>query len=225
MNILMPMAGEGSRTKGISSLPKPLIDIANEPMFHHAAKSASHLGANYIFVVREEHEIEPIVFKLYPTAKVVIQKGKVNGAVYSALLAKEYIDDSPLLIMDCDMAIRFNYWELFKIASDAGVVTFKSEKQAYSYVTADSSNRVLSITEKSVIGDSAVAGSYFWKNGKEFVTLAERVTERDSGSELYMSKVISEALLSGMLVRRHTAEKAYDLSTEQGIKEYLDAGY
>lgn len=225
MNILMPMAGDGSRTKGISPLPKPLINIANEPMFHHAAKSASHLNANYIFVVREEHEMGPIVFKLYPEAKVVVQKGKVNGAVYSALLAKDHIDDSPLLIMDCDMAIKFNYWDLFKIASDAGVVTFKSDKQSYSYVTVDSSDRVLSIAEKSVLGNSAVAGSYFWKSGKEFIRLAESVIGRDSDSEVYISKVVSEALRNGMLVRQHMADRACDLSTERGIKEYLDAIY
>lgn len=221
----MPMAGEGSRTKSISPLPKPLISIADKPMFYHAAKSAESLNANYIFVVREEHEIEPIVFKLYPNAKVVVQKGSVNGAVYSALLAEDLIDESPLLIMDCDMAIKFNYWDLFKLGSDAGVVTFKSDKQSYSYVIKDPADRVISIAEKNVIGDRAVAGSYFWKNGRVFVDLAKKAVENSSDSELYMSKAIYESLLNNMLVRCHTAEKVYDLSTEQGIKEYLNAIY
>ena len=34
-NILMPMAGDGTRTKSLSELPKPMIKIFDKPIIKH----------------------------------------------------------------------------------------------------------------------------------------------------------------------------------------------
>lgn len=222
MNILVPMAGEGTRTKDLYVGPKPMLPVGERPMFYHAVSSAERLDANLIFVVRSDHNIADEVRTLFPDSSIVLQDGRVNGAVLSCLLAKNLITEAPLLIMDCDMAVRFDYWSLFRFVSDVGVVTFPSDNPAYSYVVSNMALQVLDIAEKKTISNNAVAGSFFWKRGTDFIKLAEQVVQREHTSEVYLSSVIKEAVLDGLTVKRYDAEMAYDLSTEAGQFKYLN---
>lgn len=222
MNILMPMAGDGSRTKELYAGPKPVIPINELPMFYHAVSSAKQLTAHLIFVVREDHQISKAVSDLFPLSSIVTQIGKLNGAVLSCLLAEDQISSAPLLIMDCDMAVDFNYWDLFKVVADVGVVTFPSNSSAYSYVVSDLSKNILKIAEKEVISDRAVAGSFFWKSGAEFVRLAKQVISQNDGSEVYVSSVVKQAILEGLIVRQYDSKMAYDLSTKPGQESYIN---
>ena len=55
MNILIPMAGEGSRFKSAGyTFPKPLIDVNGKPMIQCVVENLD-FDANYIFLVRSEH--------------------------------------------------------------------------------------------------------------------------------------------------------------------------
>ena len=55
MNILIPMAGEGSRfAKEGYTFPKPLIDVNGKPMIQAVVENLD-FNANYIFLVRKEH--------------------------------------------------------------------------------------------------------------------------------------------------------------------------
>lgn len=222
MIILVPMAGEGTRTKESHTEPKPMIPIGERPMFYHAVISANQLNGHKVFIVRSEHNIVSKVKDYFPHSTVIEQQGRLNGAVLSCLLAKDLIDDQPLLIMDCDMAVNFNYWDMFKVVSDVGVVTFLNTNPAYSYVISDFSKRILKIAEKNPISDKAVAGSFFWKRGTDFVRLAEKVISRPTASEMYLSEVIKEAITEGLVVRQYDAVMAYDLSTESGQNQYLN---
>ena len=58
MNILIPMAGAGSRFERAGyKLPKPLIDVCGKPMIERVIESLSSnkLDTNFIFVVQKEH--------------------------------------------------------------------------------------------------------------------------------------------------------------------------
>ena len=55
MNILIPMAGEGSRFKSAGyTFPKPLIEVNGKPMIQCVVENLD-FDANYIFLVRAEH--------------------------------------------------------------------------------------------------------------------------------------------------------------------------
>ena len=55
LNIVIPMAGEGSRfTKAGYNFSKPLIEIRQKPMIQVVIESLGIKG-NYIFLVRKEH--------------------------------------------------------------------------------------------------------------------------------------------------------------------------
>jgi bifunctional N-acetylglucosamine-1-phosphate-uridyltransferase/glucosamine-1-phosphate-acetyltransferase GlmU-like protein len=222
MNILMPMAGEGSRTKGRSTLPKPFIPILGLPMFHWAVSSAN-IKAHKIFVIRGEHrDLVPSIEALYPGSSLVIQDGPLNGAVLSCLLASDLIVNEPLLIMDCDMSVSLDYRDLVKDNPDIGVSTFTSQSPSYSYV---SDNGL--VIEKKVVSSNAVAGSFYWKNGSDFVKYAKKTVSKGKtlNNEFYMSSAINEAVLDGLAVTTYTSNNAYDLSTDTGTKGFIDDFY
>ena len=55
LNIVIPMAGEGSRfTKAGYTFPKPMIEIHQKPMIQLIVESLG-LKGNFIFIVRQEH--------------------------------------------------------------------------------------------------------------------------------------------------------------------------
>lgn len=223
MNILMPMAGEGSRLKNLYSLPKPLVPIAEMPMFYWAIQSAGKAD-NYIFVVQKKHvlefKIDEVIKSFYPNSAVVVQDGKVNGPVITTLLAKDYIDDSPLLIMDCDMSVNFNYHRIYEETPDIGVVTFSSSSDQYSYLKDDGH-----VVEKQVVSDSAIAGSFYWSNGSKYIEYAQKAVEDGFmvNGEVYVSSVINKAVDDGLKVTEYKSFEVYDLSTANGSRGFISA--
>lgn len=225
MNILMPMAGEGSRLKNLYSLPKPLVPISGMPMFHWALKSAGKAD-KYVFVVQKKHveefKINTVIESLYPNSTIVVQEGKVNGPVPTTLLAKDYIDGSPLLIMDCDMVANYDYQNIYTENPEIGVVTFDSSSDQYSYISPEGK-----VIEKQVVSNSAIAGSFYWSDGLDYVNNAERAVESGAtvNGEVYVSAVINEAVTSGLKVTEYKSFEAYDLSTQDGARGFSSAFY
>ena len=95
MNILIPMAGEGSRfIKEGYTFPKPLIDVNGKPMIQTVVENLD-FDAKYIFLVRKSH-LEKFP-GLYNTLEritngnfdLVEVDGLTEGAACTALLAEK----------------------------------------------------------------------------------------------------------------------------------------
>jgi HAD superfamily hydrolase (TIGR01509 family) len=101
LNVLIPMAGAGSRFQQAGyTFPKPLIDVHNKPMIQVVVDNLN-INANYIYVVqkshREKYNLDTLLNLITPNCKIVEVDGITEGAACTALLAKEYIDNnSPL---------------------------------------------------------------------------------------------------------------------------------
>jgi len=56
INIVIPMAGEGSRfvKKGYKT-PKPFVDVAGQPMITRVLDNLYYPGVNFILIARKEH--------------------------------------------------------------------------------------------------------------------------------------------------------------------------
>jgi len=130
MNILIPMAGEGSRfrNEGYKD-PKPFIEFNGFTMIEHVVDSLCHnlnkygIVDKFIFICRTEHkdQLESILnsyeeygcddngyAKLISIDYDIITVDQLTeGAACTALLAKDIINtDIDLLITDCDHIIN-----------------------------------------------------------------------------------------------------------------------
>ena len=110
MNVLIPMAGAGSRFRNAGyTFPKPLIDVNGKPMIQVAVENLG-LDANFIFVVQREHRekfhLENMLPLLAPNCKIVEVDSLTEGAACTALLAKEHIDnDAPIFFANSDQYV------------------------------------------------------------------------------------------------------------------------
>lgn len=206
-NIVIPMAGLGSRFKssGIDT-PKPLIVVNGKTLIEHSVESLGIKG-NYIFITRKyENESDNDLLtkelkRIMPDSKEIKVDSFTSGAAESCLYAKDLIDnDNPLIITNCD---QITNWDPAKFINsveendaDGGIVLFKSKDPKNSF--AEIRNGIVSnIVEKKPITDNALVGLHYWKHGKDFISSAEYLIEKfifNGSPECYISETYNHLI-------------------------------
>ncbi len=235
MNVLIPMAGAGSRFESAGYLlPKPLIDVRGNHMIRRVVDNIN-LDANYVFVVQEKHESEHKVSQVLKSfsenCKIVETNGLTQGAACTALLAERYIDnDQPLLIANSDQFVEwdsthFYYQTLSQGDTDGCILTFKSTHPKWSFAKVNEEGYVTEVAEKNPISDVATVGIYYWKRGSDFVKYAKRMIENNVrvNNEFYIAPVFNEAISDGKKITTYNVKKMWGLGTPEDLNTFLES--
>jgi HAD superfamily hydrolase (TIGR01509 family) len=232
MNVLIPMAGAGSRfAQAGYTFPKPLIDVQGKPMIQVVVENLG-MDANYIFVVQKEHRekyaLDTLLNMIAPKCRIVEVNGMTDGAACTALLAKEFIDnDEPLFFANSDQYVEWNpvefMYEMQERDADGGIVTFKATHPKWSFAKVDGDGLVTEVAEKNPISDNATVGFYYWKRGSDFVKYAEQMIDKEVrvNNEFYVCPVFNEAIADDMKIRTFEASKMWGIGTPEDLNEYL----
>lgn len=233
LNVLIPMAGAGSRfEKAGYTFPKPLIDVNGEPMIKVVTDNLN-VKANFIYVVqknhREKYNLDALLNLISPNCKIVEVDGITEGAACTTLLAKKYIDnDKPLLMANSDQFVDWNSNEFFykmkEQKVDAGIVSFTSTHPKWSFAKIDDSGYVSEVAEKTPISDIATVGIYYWAKGSDYVKYAEQMISKNLriNNEFYVCPVFNEAIQDNKKVKIFGAKKMWGLGTPEDLKYYLE---
>jgi HAD superfamily hydrolase (TIGR01509 family) len=233
LNVLIPMAGAGSRFQQAGySFPKPLIDVEGKPMIQVVVENLN-IDANYIFVVqkshREKYNLDTLLNLVAPNCKIVEVDGLTEGAACTTLLAKEHIDnDNPLFFANSDQFVEWDSNEFFYKMNendcDGGIPTFKATHPKWSFAKLDEEGFVTEVQEKNPISDLATVGFYYWKRGLDFVKYAEEMIEQDIrvNNEFYVCPVYNNAIKGGLKVRTFDVPKMWGLGTPEDLNRYLE---
>ena len=233
LNILIPMAGAGSRfTQAGYTFPKPLIDVQGKPMIQVVAENLN-IKANFIYIVQKEHRqkynLDTLLNLVTPNCKVVEVDELTEGAACTALLAKDFIDnDSPLFFANSDQFVEWDSNEFFykmnENEADGGIVTFKSTHPKWSFAKTDEQGLVTEVAEKNPISDLATVGFYYWKHGSDFVKYAEQMINNNIrvNGEFYVCPVYNEAIQDSKEIRTFNINKMWGLGTPEDLKYYLE---
>jgi len=185
INVIIPMAGEGSRFPKDQYLPKPLIDVNGKPMIVRAIESLDIKDAQWHFIIRKDHftdAVKDIISKVVVNPRFSEVEKTTEGPACSALLFKEYIDnDQELVIANCDQIMEWNSNLFFHNVRlyDGAVVTYHSDTEKNSYVKLDRKGQAVHFAEKEVISNVSLNGIHYWKHGKYFVSSAEEMINAD----------------------------------------------
>lgn len=233
LNILIPMAGAGSRFRDAGyTFPKPLIEVDGKPMIQLVVENLG-IDANFIFVVQKEHRekynLDTLLNLIAPNCKIVEVDGLTEGAACTALLAKEHIDnDNPLFFANSDQFVEWDSTEfMYKMNEtdvDGGIVSFRSTHPKWSFAKVDDEGFVTEVAEKNPISDIATVGYYYWKNGSDFVNYAEKMIEEDVrvNGEFYVCPVFNQAIEGGKKIRTFDIPKMWGLGTPEDLKYYIE---
>jgi HAD superfamily hydrolase (TIGR01509 family) len=234
LNVLIPMAGAGSRfQKAGYTFPKPLIDVDGKPMIQVVVENLN-IEANYIYVVQKEHRekfnLDTLLNLITSNCKIVEVDELTEGAACTALLAKEHIDnDNPLFFANSDQFVEWDSNEFFykmnENDADGGIPTFKATHPKWSFAKIDEDGFVTEVQEKNPISDLATVGFYYWKHGSDFVKYAEEMIEQDIrvNNEFYVCPVYNNAIKGGLKVRTFDVPRMWGLGTPEDLKRYLES--
>lgn len=232
MNVLIPMAGAGSRfTEAGYTFPKPLIEVHGKPMIQLVVENIN-MDANFIFVVqkshREKYKLDAFLNLISKNCKIVEVDGVTEGAACTALLAKDLIDnDEPLFFANSDQYVEWSsadfMYKMSETDADGGIVTFKATHPKWSFAKLDKSGFVTEVAEKNPISDNATVGFYYWSKGSNFVKHAEKMISDNVrvNNEFYVCPVFNHAIKDGLKIRSYEIEKMWGLGTPEDLDYYL----
>lgn len=231
LNIVVPMAGHGSRfSKAGFALPKPLIPIHEIPMIQlvisNLTPSVSH---RFIFICQQahlcDHGLQHKLEKWAPGCSVLSVDAVTEGAACTVLLAKSLIDDdTPLMIANCDQYVEVEIDKYLKnsAAHDGYIMTMRSSSPKWSYVGFEE-GRVSRVVEKQVISDEATVGIYNFAKGRDFVRCSEKMIRKELrvNGEFYVAPVYNELIAEGSSVGVFSIGSVEDRMHGLGIPEDL----
>lgn len=233
MNVLIPMAGAGSRFQQMGyTFPKPLIEVNEKPMIQVVVENLN-IDAKHIFVVQREHfekyNLKYLLSLIAPNYEIVQVDGMTEGAACTTLLAKEFINnDEPLLLANSDQWIDWDsnqfMYSMSADAIDGGILTFSSTNCKWSFAKLDDDGFVCEVAEKKVISDLATCGAYYFRKGSDYVKYAEQMIEKNirTNGEFYVCPVFNEAIADGKKIKAFNIETMFGLGTPEDLERFLE---
>jgi dTDP-glucose pyrophosphorylase len=233
MNIIIPLAGEGKRFSNVGyNIPKPFISVNEKPMIQSVVENLNIEG-NYIFIIQKKHSIEfnlQLFLKSIKPNCVVIEIDEITeGPACTALLAEEYIDDSPLIIVNCDQMIHdfdvHKLEEFVRVKKLDGVLgAFISTSDKNSYMLLDNEGKIIQIKEKIVISNIATNGLHFWKNGKDFVYSTKEMIKSNEkyNGEFYIAPTYNYLINKGKHILPYFYNLHFPIGTPEDLNKYKE---
>lgn len=232
INVLIPMAGAGSRFIDAGfSFPKPLIDINGKPMIEVVVNNLS-IEANYIYLVKSEHydkyNLEYLLNKITPNCKIIKIDSLTEGAASTSLYAKDLINnEDALIIANSDQFVEWDSREFlyncFIKNTDGCIAIFNSTHPKWSYVKINQNGFVSEVAEKKIISDNATVGIYFWLKGSDYVKYAEQMIEKNirTNNEFYICPVYNEAIEDNKKIGYFYVDKMWGIGTPEDLEIFL----
>lgn len=238
MNVVIPMAGNGSRFVNAGyTFPKPLIPInvlGGKPMIQMVVENLN-VEAKYIYLVRKEHyekyNLKTLLNLITPNCEIIQVDELTEGAACTVLLAEKFINnDAQLFIANSDQFVEWDSNEFFYSMQadeiDGGIATFKSCHLRWSFAKLDENGFVCEVAEKNPISDNATTGMYWFKSGKDFVSAAKRMILKNKrvNGEFYVCPVFNELIEDGKKIKIFHVKKMFGTGTPEDLR-YFEENY
>jgi UDP-N-acetylglucosamine diphosphorylase / glucose-1-phosphate thymidylyltransferase / UDP-N-acetylgalactosamine diphosphorylase / glucosamine-1-phosphate N-acetyltransferase / galactosamine-1-phosphate N-acetyltransferase len=238
INIVIPMAGEGSRfVKAGYTTPKPFINVAGKPMIERVMENLQCIDARYILIGRKEHfEQEQILVsqleKKYNAVFIGIDK-LTEGTACTVLYARQYINNNePLLIANSDQIVDISIQEFVdqcnKRKLDGSILTFTDLElnPKWSFAKIDENGFVIQVEEKKAISQYATVGIYLFSKGSNFVnsTIDMIINNDRVNNEFYTCPVYNYSIRNKESIGIYNIqfEQMHGLGTPDDLNFYLN---
>jgi len=188
MNIIVPMAGRGSRLRPHTlTVPKPLIRVGGKPIVHRLVEDIAKMCSEKIdkiaFVIGDFGEA--VEQELLQVAETIGAKGSIHhqteplGTAHAVLCAKSCLE-GPVIVAFADTLFKAD----FQVSEQTeGMIWVKKieDPSTFGVVQLDEKNAIIDFVEKpkEFISDLAMIGIYFFKNGAALKTELDYLLEND----------------------------------------------
>jgi NDP-sugar pyrophosphorylase family protein len=236
MNIVIPMAGLGSRFRLAGfDRAKPLIPVEGRPMYTWAVESLPlEKATRLIFILLRSQpeftELRTDILHRYGKFPIEILDvpSLTAGQSETVMRAETTIDNgTPLLIHNADTAFEIDpAWndtaERDKL--DGALLVFRSTEARWSYSRPDKNGWIREVREKEVISAWASTGTYWFARGSDFARLARRQAagqDREKG-EYYVGPLYNDLIEAGARVRNFEIKRLLCFGTPEDLLKSLE---
>jgi dTDP-glucose pyrophosphorylase len=231
INVIIPMAGAGSRFMSAGyKIPKPFIPVNGKPMIQSVIENLN-IDGKHIFIIQKQYSInrnlKTFLNTISPNCVIIEVDGLTEGPACTALLAEEYIDDSPLIIVNCDQMIHdFDVNKLLEFCdkneADGILGAFISSSKKNSYMKLDPQGEVTEVKEKIVISNIATNGLHFWKNGKNFVSSVKEMIKAGEryNNEFYIAPTYNYLIKDGKKILPFFYNLHWPIGVPEDLNKY-----
>lgn len=232
LNIVVPMAGHGSRfAKAGYTLPKPLLPIHDVPMMQLVIDNLRpDIPHRFIFVCQAGHVrdfgLDEKLKAWAPGCEIFLVNEVTEGAACTVLLARDAIDnDNPLMIANCDQYVDVDINRYLATAGnlDGLIMTMQADDPKWSFVSFGDDGYVDNVVEKQVISNHATVGIYNYSRGADFVKYADQMIERDFrvNGEFYVAPVYNLMIEDALKIGAYSIGSVEDGMYGLGVPEDL----
>jgi glucose-1-phosphate thymidylyltransferase len=209
MKVVIPLAGFGTRLRPHTyTKPKPLIKVAGKPVLGHLLDKLADLNVDeYIFIVGYLGEqVEEYVNKEYKLNAKFVEQKELLGQAHAIWLAREYLNDSPTLVIFVDTLFEADLQQLNNTDADALIYVKEVEDpRAFGVVTLDKDGYITGIIEKSSSMENrlAVIGMYYFKSGQKLINAIQEIMDRNimTKNEYYLADAMDVMVKQGQKFR------------------------
>ena len=209
MNIIVPMAGRGSRLRPHTlTVPKPLVHVAGKPIVERLVedivRTAHSDVANICFVTGEfgsdvERELVAVAERLGAKGHIRHQEEPL-GTAHAILCGKDFLD-GPVVVAFADTLFRAD----FTIDSQADGVLFCQrieDPSAFGVVVTNNTGAIVDYVEKPQewVGDLAMIGIYAFKDGARLNQELQRLIDQNimQGGEYQLPDALRNMTQDGL---------------------------
>lgn len=242
INIVVPMAGRGSRFRAVGyPEPKPFISVNGRPMIEWVIRNIvpSTLQHRFIFLVLEEHlqryHAESELNRITVDPIVIPVESVTEGAACTVLLAEQFINNNhPLMIVNSDQLIDYSIDDYLKAQAGYSecsgcIMTMVDTDPKWSFAEIDLLGYVTRVVEKQVVSEYATVGIYNFAHGRDFVRAAEDMIKADDrvNGEFYVAPVYNYLIREGLKIGHNcigpVSKRMWGLGTPEDLKRFLNS--
>lgn len=233
MNIIIPMAGRGSRLRPHTlTVPKPLLPVAGKPMVQHLVEDIVAMSDqkidNICFVIGDfgdqvEQDLMAVAKELNAQGHIRYQDQPL-GTAHAILCGKEFLTGN-VIIAFADTLFRAD----FKLdLSKDGIIYVKqvADPSAFGVIKLDEENNISDFIEKpsTFVSDLAIIGIYFIKEGERIGAEMQYLIDNDlkEKGEYQLTNALENMKSKGAIFAPGEVKDWMDCGNKQNL---LDTNY
>lgn len=221
--VLMPMAGLGSRFKEHTEYPKPFIPVDGKPMFLRALETLPKAEKKTVIVGLESFKDLLEKFNFPKLEKKLLKATPPGQALSTSEGVSQLVPNSDIVVSSCDHGIVLfeDKWRAFRAAPDCDAAIFtisgfpgaKEKPTSFAYVVPDEKNvhifpTVSYVSVKKPVSenpdrDHLLVGTFWFRDSNVIRDGIKQLIEKDIrvNNELYLDSVFELLKSQGMKVR------------------------
>jgi glucose-1-phosphate thymidylyltransferase len=226
MKVVIPMAGYGKRLRPLTySRPKPLINIAGQPMLKHVIDSLQCIDINeYIFIVGYlGDQIEEYVRNECNVKASFVTQQEMLGQAHAIHLAREHLEGQTIVLF-ADTLFEADLSAIKHTDADALVyVKEVSDPRRFGVVELNGTDRVTRFIEKpdSMENKQAVIGLYYVRDAGRLLQAIDTQMAREqmTKGEYYIADAFQIMINEGAVFRTQNVDIWLDCGKPETVLE------